>query len=118
MGRQGERYELLPANGRKSMSIISCEWFSVRTGICSLYVQCKPQMTVKASAEAALPIPPSESPRYFAAGKDESTIVGYYTLKKCRSPNRNPKFTADIQQKGAIWQETTGLTVPLQEIVI
>ena len=24
---------------------------------------------------------PSESPQYFAAGKDESTIVGYYTLK-------------------------------------
>ncbi len=61
---------------------------------------------------------PSESPRYFAATLDESTIVGYYTLKKCRSPNRNPKFTADIQQKGAIWQETTGLTVPLQETVI
>ena len=61
---------------------------------------------------------PSESPRYFAATLDESTIVGYYTLKKCRPPNRNPKFTAEIQQKGAIWQETTGLTVPLQETVI
>ena len=61
---------------------------------------------------------PSESPRYFAATLDESTIVGYYTLKKCRFPNRNPKFTADIQQKGAVWQETTGLTVPLQETVI
>ena len=61
---------------------------------------------------------PSESPRYFAATRDESTIVGYYTLKKCRSLNRNPKFTADIQQKGAIWQETTGLTVPLRETVI
>ena len=100
------------------MSIMGCEWFSVRTGICGLYVQCKPQMTVKASAEAALPIPPSESPRYFAAGKDESTIVGYYTLKKCRSSIRNPKFPAENQQKGALWQETTGLTVPLQETVI
>ena len=58
------------------------------------------------------------TPRYFAATLDESTIVGYYTLKKCRSQNRNPKFTAEIQQKGAIWQETTGLTVPLQETVI
>ena len=35
---------------------------------------------------------PSESPRYFAARKDESIIVGYYTLKKCRSPNRYPKI--------------------------
>ena len=35
---------------------------------------------------------PSESPRYFAATLDESTIVGYYTLKKCRSPNRYPKI--------------------------
>ena len=29
---------------------------------------------------------PSESPRHFAASMDESVIVGYYTLKKCRSP--------------------------------
>ena len=58
MGRQGESLRLLPANGRKSMSIMGCEWFRVRTGICGLYVQCKPQMTVKASAEAALPVPP------------------------------------------------------------
>ena len=29
---------------------------------------------------------PSESPRHFAAIMDESVIVGYYTLKKCRSP--------------------------------
>ena len=30
-------------------------------------------------------IPPRESPRHFAASMDESVIVGYYTLKKCRS---------------------------------
>ena len=60
---------------------------------------------------------PSESPRYFAAGKDESIIVGYYTLKKCRSPIRHLKYTADDPQKGVYWQETTGLTVPLQETV-
>ena len=29
---------------------------------------------------------PSENPRHFAASMDESVIVGYYTLKKCRSP--------------------------------
>ena len=28
---------------------------------------------------------PSESPRHFADSMDESVIVGYYTLKKCRS---------------------------------
>ena len=28
---------------------------------------------------------PSESPRHFVASMDESVIVGYYTLKKCRS---------------------------------
>ena len=32
------------------------------------------------------PEEPSESPRHFAASMDESVIVGYYTLKKCRSP--------------------------------
>ena len=31
------------------------------------------------------PEEPSESPRHFAASMDESVIVGYYTLKKCRS---------------------------------
>jgi hypothetical protein len=29
--------------------------------------------------------PPRESPRHFVASMDESVIVGYYTLKKCRS---------------------------------
>ena len=43
--------------------------------------------------------------------QDESIIVGYYTLKKCRSL-RFPNLTAVYQQKGALWQETTGLTVP------
>ena len=32
------------------------------------------------------PEEPSESPRHFADSMDESVIVGYYTLKKCRSP--------------------------------
>ena len=90
--RQGEYHELLPADGQKIMSTFGCELIAARTAICGLYAHCKPQMTDKASAEAALSVPPSESPRYFAAGKDESIIVGYYTLKKCRSPNRYPKI--------------------------
>ena len=40
------------------MSITGCEWFGVRTGIGGLYVQCKPQIPVEASAEAALSVPP------------------------------------------------------------
>ena len=39
-----------------------------------------------AAATAYPPEEPSESPRHFAASMDESVIVGYYTLKKCRSP--------------------------------
>lgn len=63
-------------------------------------------------------MPPRESPRG-AHGTlqppDESIIVGYYTLKKCRSL-RFPNLTAVYQQKGALWQETTGLTAALQEM--
>ena len=48
-------------------------------------------------------IPPRESPRHFAASMDESVIVGYYTLKKCRSPAFR---CLQISKKGKIqWQE-------------
>ena len=48
-------------------------------------------------------IPPRESPRHFAASMDESVIVGYYTLKKCRSPALR---CLQISKKGKIqWQE-------------
>ena len=56
-GRE-KKYGFLPACGRKSMSIMECECFSVRAGICGLYIQCKPQVTAKSSAEAAFPVPP------------------------------------------------------------
>ena len=44
--------------------------------------------SAEVTAVTAYPPPeePSESPRHFAANMDESVIVGYYTLKKCRSP--------------------------------
>ena len=49
------------------------------------------------------PEEPSESPRHFAASMDESVIVGYYTLKKCRSPALR---CLQISKKGKIqWQE-------------
>ena len=48
-------------------------------------------------------IPSRESPRHFAASMDESVIVGYYTLKKCRSPALR---CLQISKKGKIqWQE-------------
>ena len=68
------------------------------------------QATAEASAEAAFPVPPRRAHDTLQP-PDESIIVGYYTLKKCRSL-RFPNLTAEIQQKGALWQETTGLTVP------
>ena len=68
------------------------------------------QATAEASAEAAFPVPPRRAHDTLQPS-DESIIVGYYTLKKCRSL-RYPNLTAVYQQKGALWQETTGLTVP------
>ena len=57
------------------------------------------------------PEEPSESPRHFAASMDESVIVGYYTLKKCRSPalplSVNPK-----ERTKNLWQEMMELIVP------
>ena len=55
-------------------------------------------------------IPPRESPRHFAASMDESVIVGYYTLKKCRSPALR---CLQISKKGKIqWQEMMESTAP------
>ena len=54
--------------------------------------------------------PPRESPRHFAASMDESVIVGYYTLKKCRSPALR---CLQISKKGKIqWQEMMESTAP------
>ena len=79
---------LLSANGRKSMSIMGCEWFSVRTGICGLYVQCKPQMTVKASAEAALSVPPlGERNTFDRSSADVKSNIALL-LTKVTKPNR------------------------------
>ena len=42
--------------------------------------------------------------------QDESIIVGYYT-----SAGSAPRPTGRTNEKGALWRETTGLTVPAQE---
>ena len=56
------------------------------------------------------PEEPSESPRHFAASMDESVIVGYYTLKECRSPALR---CLQISKKGKIqWQEMMESTAP------
>ena len=89
------------------MEKIFLEITVVRGRICNLYTTCKPP---KALASAAFPVPPRRAHDTLQPS-DESIIVGYYTLKKCRSL-RFPNLTAEIQQKGALWQETTGLTVP------
>ena len=47
---------------------------------------------------------PSESPRHFAASMDESVIVGYYTLKKCRSPAL--PLSVNLKERKRQWQET------------
>ena len=47
---------------------------------------------------------PSESPRHFAASMDESVIIGYYTLKKCRSPAL--PLSVNLKERKFQWQET------------
>ncbi len=47
---------------------------------------------------------PSENPRHFAASMDESVIVGYYTLKKCRSPAL--PLSVNLKERKRQWQET------------
>ena len=47
---------------------------------------------------------PSENPRHFAASMDESIIVGYYTLKKCRSPAL--PLSVNLKERKRQWQET------------
>ena len=100
----------------------------VRGRICSLYPTCKPprgtrKCRIPRSPEGQIPPIAGEMSQSDKGGAgpagphdtlqppDESIIVGYYTLKKCRSL-RFPNLAAVYQQKGALWQETTGLTVP------
>ena len=47
---------------------------------------------------------PSENPRHFADSMDESVIVGYYTLKKCRSPAL--PLSVNLKERKRQWQET------------
>lgn len=109
-------FEGISTNVRNAVTIDMHRHGSVSEGHGNHYKRVPGRGVVRRQRGSA-PLPLGE-PTVLCSPLDESTIVGYYTLKKCRPPNRNHKFTADIQQKGAIWQETTGLTVPLQETVI
>ena len=53
---------------------------------------------LKASRHPQMPHSPSESPRHFAALRDESVIVGYYTSRRKCIPVPQPSA---IQRKGA-----------------
>ena len=53
------------------------------------------------------PEEPSESPRHFAASMDESVIVGYYTLKKCRSPSS--PLSANLKERNTPMARNDGI---------
>ena len=71
----------LPVSGRNE-AIEIAERLSVTPPFEDLSATHKP---LKAARHPQMPHSPSESPRHFAALRDESVIVGYYTLKKCLS---------------------------------
>ena len=101
MERQGEYYGFHPADGLRIM--IS---YAVNDSLAvPEFVVCGYSLQAtndgQAVATAAFSVSPSESPRYFAAGMDESIIVGYYTLQKCRSLRSPLNLPLNNQQKGA-----------------
>ena len=77
-----------------------------RRGFCKVGTTFKPR---QASAEAAHPVPPRRAHDTLQP-QDESIIVGYYT-----SAGSAPRPAGRTNVKGALWRETTGLTVSVQE---
>ena len=75
-GRQsGFTKSALPVNGRIGANRIA-ERLAVTPHFEDLGTTPKPK---KAARHPQMPHTPSESPRHFAAHRDESVIVGYYT---------------------------------------
>ena len=68
----------LPVSGRNE-AIEIAERLSVTPPFEDLSTTNKPQ---KAARHPQMPHTPSESPRHFAALRDESVIVGYYTSRR------------------------------------
>ena len=84
----------LPVSGRIE-AIKSAERLSVTPPFEDLGATHKP---LKAARHPQMPHSPSESPRHFAAPRDESVIVGYYTSRRKCIPVPQP---STAQQKGA-----------------
>ena len=56
----------------------------------------------------------SKSPLHFAAHRDESVIVGYYTSAEVHLRPRH--LPLNPERRDALWQETMALTAPVSEI--
>ena len=84
----------LPVSGRNE-AIEIAEMLSVTPPFEDLGATHK---SLKASRHPQMPHSPSESPRHFAALRDESVIVGYYTSRRKCIPVPQPSAT---QWKGA-----------------
>ena len=84
----------LPVSGRNE-EIEIAERLSVTPPFEDLGTTHKP---LKAARHPQMPHSPSESPRHFAALRDESVIVGYYTSRRKCIPVPQPSA---IQRKGA-----------------
>ena len=84
----------LPVGGRIEVIKIA-EMLSVTPPFEDLSTTNKPQ---KAARHPQMPHTPSESPRHFAALRDESVIVGYYTSRRKCIPTPQPSAA---QRKGA-----------------
>jgi len=79
MVRQGEYTDFSLPAGVKEFALCAAKTFASvpEFVVCGYCLQAANDG--QAVATAAHPASPSESPRYFAAGMDESIIVGYYT---------------------------------------
>ena len=92
--QRGFAKSALPVSGRIK-AIRSAERLSVTPPFEDLGATHKP---LKAARHPQMPHSPSESPRHFAALRDESVIVGYYTSRRKCIPVPQPSAT---QWKGA-----------------
>ena len=76
---------------------------------CRTHLTCCVQHTRKAGRLPQEPHPPRRAHDTLQP-QDESIIVGYYT-----SAGSAPRPAGRTNEKGALWRETTGLTVSVQE---
>ena len=95
-GRQsGFSKSTLPVGGRIE-AIEVAERLSVTPHFEDLGTTHKPQKAVR---HPQMPHTPSESPRHFAAHRDESVIVGYYTSAEVHPRSPRPSATLERKEK-------------------